>query len=531
MKLFLLIILCCSFVPAQSLKPELVVLISIDQMRADYFERYGKYFTGGLHRLYTAGVVYTNADLNYASSETGPGHAALGTGCYPWKSGIHGNEWIDPVTKRAVYCVEDSTAKPVAGEGGGFSPRNLAVPAIGDWLKKSSKNSKVISVSSKDRAAILMGGHRPDGAYWYGRKTGTMVTSDYYRTSIPHWAADFNASGWIEKNVPAAWTKMLPESAYAAIGPDEFSAEQPWKGKTAFPFEFTPGKKHEQMMGTPYGDHFVIDFSFAAIAGERLGQRGTTDLLCIGLSNCDYVGHASGPDSHEMFDLLLHVDQALSKLFAELDAKVGKGKYIVALSADHAVCPLPEYNAQFRNIPAKRYNYATEVKQKVDSLSAVLQQELKSTEEILIKNSFINYAAGYAAGWDSLRLEQRVKKGLLEIEAFADVYFRRDMISNAPLSQPYIQKFRNSYFSSRGEDYQYRIREFSIISSRTFGTTHGSPYRYDTHVPLIFWWEGAVPQKISRAVTTSDAAPTLINFAGYPFPSTIDGVVLKEVSR
>ena len=511
--------------------PKLVVFLSVDQMRPDYFERYGHLFQGGLKKLYTEGLVYTNADLNYASSETGPGHATLGTGCYPAKSGILGNDWIDPDSKRSVYCVEDSAAKPVEGNGGGYSAQNLVVPAIGDWLKEGSKGSKVVSISSKDRAAILMGGKRPDKVFWYDKKNGGMVTSDYYMKSLPAWTKAFNTSGWIQKNVPDSWTKSLPEAEYVKIGPDEYAAEEPWNESTVFPHLFTPEKKKEQIMGTPYGDMFLVDFALAAVTGEKLGQRSATDILCVSFSNCDYVGHGFGPDSHEILDLLVKLDRGLGKFFDTLDQTVGKDGYIVALSADHAVCPLPEYNAQFRKMDAKRYLYGTEIKPYLDSLSSLLKYEFNTSEDVIIKNSFINYTLAVKDGWDSVQLESKITNGLLNIEAFVDVYFRHELLSDNVSSKPFIQKFRNSYYAPRGEDFQYRIREHCIIASRSAGTTHGSPYRYDTHVPLLFWWNGVISQKIDREVHSADAAPSLAKFAGFAFPKNLDGVPLKEVSR
>lgn len=513
--------------------PKLVVFLSVDQMRADYFDRYGKYFTGGLHRLHAKGIVYTNADLNYATSETGPGHASLGTGCYPSASGIHANDWIDPETKKNVYCVEDSTAGPVDGLGGGFSPRNQVVPAIGDWLKGSpkGKNSKVVSISSKDRAAILMGGWEPDGAYWYSRKSGTMTTSDYYMSTLPSWAKEFNASGWIEKKVPDVWERLLPAAEYEKIGPDEFAAEQQWGNDTSFPHPFSEGKKKDQIMGSPFGDQLLMEFALAAVNGEKLGQRGSVDVLCVSFSNCDYVGHGFGPDSHELLDLLVRLDRQLEIFFAELDSRVGKDNYVVALSADHAVCPLPEFTSAFRNTPAKRYIYNEDIKPKLDSLSSLLKYELDTSEDVLIKNSFINYSLAVKDGWDTLALQREITKGLLSIDAFVDVYFRHEMLGTAPSDKAYIQKYRNSYFAPRGEDFQYRIRENCIISSRSFGTTHGSPYRYDTHIPLLFWWNGVKPQKIAREVHSVDAAPTLAKIAGIPLPARLDGVPLKEVVK
>lgn len=524
-----LLFCCLIFLSARTTTPKLIVFISIDQMRADYFERYGKYFTGGFHRLYTQGIVYTHADLNYATSETGPGHATLGTGCFPWKSGIHGNDWIDHTSLNDEYCVSDTTAREVEGSGGGMSPKNLQVTAIGDWLKQYSPSSKVIAVSTKDRAAILMGGKHPDAVYWYSKTTGRMVTSSYYMTSFPQWVKEFNNSDWIAKHVPTEWTKSLPESVYAKIGPDEFEAEAKWGDNTSFPHLFRNGKAAEQIVGSPYGDKFVIDFTKEAVQHEQLGQRSVTDLLCISLSNCDYVGHAQGPDSHEMLDLLVKIDGYLGDLFTYLDTAVGKDKYIVALSADHAVCPLPEYSARFLNTSAKRYIYSTDIKPKLDSLQQVLKKELNTTDDVIIKSAFLNYAAAAKVGLDSIQLEQRVKNGLLSIDAFVDVYFRRELTSREPSHKPFIEKYRHSYYAPRGEDFQRRIREYCIISSQPYGTTHGSPYSYDTHIPVIFWWNGVVPKKISHTVFSADIAPTLATFVGFKFPSGLDGKPLKEV--
>ncbi len=523
----LLLVSICAF--GKNPTPKLIVFISIDQMRADYFERYNQYFTGGFHRLYSKGIMFSNADLNYAASETGPGHATLGTGCYPWKSGILSNEWVEEQTLNEMYCVSDSTANTVDSVGGGFSPRNLVVTAIGDWLKQQSPKSKVITASTKDRAAILMGGKNADYAFWYDRTIDGMVTSDYYTKTLPQWVKTFNASQWSEKNVPAQWTKTLADSEYLKIGPDEFAAEAKRKNTTTFPHTFTLGKKAEEISGTPYGDKIIVDFAMDAVKNEKLGQRNVTDLLCISLSNCDYIGHAQGPDSHEMLDLLVNVDRYLGELFTYLDNNIGKDNYVVALSADHAVCPLPEFNSQFRNVAAKRYISATDIKPKIEKFNSMFKKELNSPDDILIKNAFINYSAGAKAGLDSIQLEEKVKAGLLSVEAYVDIYFRRELITRKKSDKMFIEKYRNSYYAPRGKDYLYRIRENCIISSRSSGTTHGSPYPYDTHVPLIFWWNSAIPKKITREVHTADAAPTLAKFAGFPFPKNLDGVSLNEV--
>lgn len=518
----------CSNKPAL---PKLVLLISIDQMRADYLERFGAEFTGGLGRLYREGIVYTNADLNYAASETGPGHASLATGSYPNVHGILANEWIDPKTRKKVYCVSDSTALPVEGEGGNHSPNNLTVTALGDWIKTHSLDSKVISVSAKDRAAILMGGKSPNGAYWYDGKTGHMVTSNYYMQTLPQWAKDFNAANWVEKNLPAAWEKLKSEEAYAAHGPDEMPGERKWNEDSSFPHAFSEEKKKSELLTSPYGDMLVLDFAAAALKGEQLGQRDVVDMLAIGLSCTDYVGHAFGPDSHEMHDHLLRLDIALGKFLEELEDELGEGEVLVAFSADHGVLPLPEYLTQIKNENARRVRVDEELKPKAEALKQRLLQEFGGKEPIIIENAFLNYAAAAKRGLDSLALENRLRAEVLKFDAIADVYFRRELLGSATADRAYLERFQRSYYPGRGEDFQIRYCENCLITSKPTGTTHGSPYRYDAHVPLVFFGAGIQAGRVEREVHVVDVAPTLAKFLSYDFPQRVNGAPLAEVLK
>jgi predicted AlkP superfamily pyrophosphatase or phosphodiesterase len=510
--------------------PRLIIFISVDQMREDYFERFAPYFTGGLRQLYTEGVFFSNASLNYASSVTCLGHATLSTGTYPMTSGIIDNEWLNPITRKSVYCVEDTLAGKVDGEGGGESPHNLLVTGIGDWLKTSSPKSKVITASGKDRAAILMGGKHPDCAYWYSRKNGHMVTSDYYTQHVPTWVTEFNHSQWIEKNVPPAWTKLLPESVYTKEGPDEFIAEATFNSSSSFPHQFEPGKKSEQLLSTPYGDLLMLDFAREAIRSEQLGQRGVADLLCLSLSDCDYIGHAFGSNSHEMIDHLVRLDRALGSFFDDAQKVVGVSSVLVVLSADHGVMPLPEFLTQFRHEHARRIIYQTEIKKQRDSLDQLLQKEWNIHEQIFENGGFLNYAAAARVGKDSLQVEGRAGQILRSIEGIADVYFRRELMDARIPDRPYLSQFRRSYYPPRGEDYQIRFCEDCLVSSHTTGTSHGSVYSYDTHVPIAFWGAGAKKAIVSREVHTVDIAPTLGRILNIEYPRTVDGVPLEELN-
>ncbi len=527
----LMLIFCVHFF-AQASQPKLVIFISIDQMRADYFERFDTLFSGGLKKLYNQGIVYKEANLNYASSETGPGHATLSTGTYPHKSGILANDWIDPTTRKSVYCVSDENAKSVEGEGGGFSAKNLAVTTIGDWLKKTSPNSKVVSISAKDRAAILMGGKNPDKVFWYQKKNGKMVTSNYYMQQLPEWAKKFNDEDWIEKNLPKQWEKSLPEKNYITIQPDEFFAETPWEGNTVFPHPFTEKKKTELILRSPYGDNLVLDFVKEAIIAEQLGKRDVSDLLCISLSDCDYIGHNHGPNSHEMVDHLVHLDKALGQFFDFVEKNIGKENFLVVLSADHAVFPLPEYLVQYTKISdARRILYNEEFVPQVGKINSALQKELNTQEVVLDEKGFLNYKIAKKMNVDSIQLEKEVYDGLLKIDCVAEVYFKRELASSQPFQKLYMKQFRNSYYVERGEDFQIRFKENYLVTPYKTGASHGTVYKYDTHVPIIFWWNDVQPQIIAKEVHTVDIAPTLAKILNVRYPNNLDGVVLEEIKK
>lgn len=334
-------ILVVSTTPRAAERPRLVVVIAIDQMRGDHLTKYAPLYGEGFKRLSTEGVHYLTADLNYAGTATGPGHATLGTGTYPWKSGIVANNFTERSTGKKVYCVADSTAGPVDGLGGKMSPRNLLSPGFTDWVKAASPASRVVSLSYKDRAAVLMGGRRPDAAYWFDRSAGRMGSSSYYMSTLPAWVREFNGSGWIEQHLPGAWTRLLPDSVYERFGPDDMPGEPLWLGTRTFPHVIEPGNKVGRLFSTPWGNDYLLDFAKAAIAGEGLGTREAVDVLWISLSTTDDIGSEFGPSSHEMIDNLVRIDRALGGFLAYLEKRFGRDGVTVALSGDHGVMQMP----------------------------------------------------------------------------------------------------------------------------------------------------------------------------------------------
>jgi predicted AlkP superfamily pyrophosphatase or phosphodiesterase len=510
------------------LRPQLVVILSIDQMRAEYLVRYASLYEKGFARLLREGVHFRTADLGYAGSSTGPGHATLGTGVYPWKSGIVANNYTERVTGRKVYCVADSLAEPVEGDGGRMSPRNLKATGLSDWLKSASSGSRVISISYKDRAAILMGGKRPDAAYWYDRRSGRMSSSSYYVPALPAWMGEFNASGWISKNLPRAWVKLRADSEYATFGPDDMPGETAWDGKRTFPHAIHPGREIDQLFNTPWGNDFLFDAARAAIRGEQLGKRGAVDLLWLSLSATDNIGSDFGSGSHEMIDNLLRLDAALGRFLADMESSHGPGGFMLVLTGDHGVMPLPEYERAFGTHPARRLDNRIAVERTVKGVDSVLRREFGITGRI-VRGGRINEAALLGSQLSPRMVEDRLRAALSGIDGVADVYFRSELLDPSTPDRPYLQKYRHSFDEERSPDYFIRDGEYCLNDADSTGTSHGTPYVYDTQVPLVFWGTGRAAVVIERPVHTVDLAATLAALYKLPVPADIDGVALREV--
>ncbi len=323
-------------------RPKLVLVLVIDQFRYDYLTRFRSYFVkGGFNRLLDGGAVFTDCRYDYATTITGPGHATLLTGAYPNVHGIIGNDWYDRDQKREVYCVEDLGTRMVANReqasaSPGFSPRNLTASTLGDELRLATDfRAKAVSISLKDRAAVLMGGHSPSAAYWYNTGMGGFVTSTYYMPTLPTWVDEFNHQTPAKQYCGQEW-QALPETPRA-------------NGKVLSEFQPSPGvacpdsKFLHWLDNTPYMNQIELGFAAAAIRSEHLGRGPETDILTLSLSVNDYIGHRFGPYSQEVEDATLRTDRYLAAFFDELDKLVGLDNVWIAFSADHGVAPSPAF--------------------------------------------------------------------------------------------------------------------------------------------------------------------------------------------
>lgn len=528
--------------------PALVVVISIDQFRGDYLERFRPHFSaGGFNLLLERGAVFVDAHHRQAYTKTGPGHAVMLTGVHADLHGIIGNDWLDNVTYERISCVGDPAAPIIGLPLGaaprrpgvddpylGRSPRNLLAATVGDELKVArGGRPKVIGIAEKDRAAILMTGRLADAAYFI--EHGRMVSSTYYLPALPAWVDAWNAARKIDAYFGRVWDRLLPAEAYAGVGPDDAEGEDARSGqlgrtlpKTITGGATAPGAEfYEAFENTPFGNDVVEDFAETAIVAENLGGReGVTDVLCLGFSANDHVGHLWGPDSHEVMDTAVRTDRTLERFFKFLDARLGLDRCLVVLTADHGIAPMPERLAALRPVvPAGRIEGAT--------VLAAAEQALNRAFGTLAEGRrwVVRDDASILLFPDSLREKQVdrvaaqnvVRDALLTLD-FVQAAYTRDQLERGAVTDDYGRRMRLSFNRARSGDVIYQAKPYYF--SRASGSNHGTPYRYDTHVPLVFCGPGVAPGRHPGRVGTDDLAPTLAHLLGLVAPPQAGGRVL-----
>lgn len=518
-------------------RPRLAVVLVVDQMRADYLERYADLYTGGLARLRREGAWFTDGHVQHALTYTAPGHASVATGRHPAHHGIVANDWFDRDARKTVYAAEDPQAPPALASGSadlpGRSPRLLEGPGFGDWLKAAEPDARVFSVALKDRSSVLMGGQRPDRAYWYAAEVAGYVSSTWYADGAPPpaWVATFNASGAALLRFAQGWTRLRDLSVYLRSGPDRVDAEADGK-RTEFPHLFddgTPGARAafaKELLTTPFGDELTLKFARALVDAEQLGADGTPDLLMISCSSADYVGHAYGPHSHEVEDYYLRLDGYVGELLTYLDEHVGKDRYVLALTADHGALPLPE-EARLRGHPAARRVVEGVYKTQARSAALVGLATLKLPETALMHlgedGLWLDAAVAEAAGVTPADMRAAVATALRGLDFVADSFTADELAGPVDPQRPFMTGYQRSYFAARSPDVVLRFKEWNLVDARERGTSHGSPYAYDTHVPVLFFGAGVRAGLHAQPAGTVDVAPTLAALLGIKTPGDLDG--------
>lgn len=520
-------------------KPRLVVGIVVDQMRREYLDRfYHKYGEGGFRRLMDQGFDLKNAHYNYVPTYTGPGHASVYTGTTPAVHGIIGNDWYDKNLKQGVNCVSDpkQQAVGVPSKEGQVSPWRMLSTTITDELKISSqKRSKVIGVSIKDRGAVLPAGHMGDAAYWYDDPSGTFISSTHYLKKLPAWVESFNKQGLPAKYLSQAWTTLYPIGQYTASSPDDspYEVVMGGKEKPVFPYKFEATNKtgYGALTATPFCNDFLTEFAKAAVDGEKLGQQSETDFLAISYSTPDAIGHAMGPQAIEVEDTYLRLDKNLADLFQHLDTKVGKGNYTVFLTADHAVAEVAQYLMDSK-VPAGYFNEAqlknnlTEFLGKYfpdrDLIEAVSNNQIFFNDDLFSSNP-------RNSGVDLIIASELISKYLLTVEGVANVYtenvIRQGRYEEAGIKGMVIR----GYHAKRSGDVAFVTEPGWFNSGRIQGSTHGSPYTYDTHVPILFYGAGIKQGSTVHYHSVTDIAPTLSILLKIKFPSGCTGQPIAEL--
>ena len=516
--------------PPEDAGGRLVVVVVFDQLRGDYLARWSSLFgPDGFEKLKAGGVWYSQAHIPYAVTTTGPGHATLSTGLPPSRHGVVDNAWFDRARGKLTYCAAGDRAYdrvPSLGgadsaAGGGQSPDRLLAPAVGDALVAANRG-RVFSLALKDRAAVLLGGKSPTGAFWFDAGSGQFVTSGYYRDRLPPWAKDYNAGKPAERFAGRDWTRLLDPAVYDRhAGPDAGAGEG---AANLFPHRVPAGAKtYDAVVASPAGNELVWEFAQAAIDAEGLGQRGGTDLLLLGFSANDYVGHAYGPDSQEVLDVTVRSDKLLAEVVAKLTEKLGADRLSVVVSADHGVCPLPE-RALASHPEARRFDpvatYAP--------LNAVLDARFGAgdkpgqwVERLDFPWLYLNQRHLAARGLDRAAVEQVAADWAGHRPEVAEAAFPRSLLAGPPLTEPLARAAQLSFHPDRCGDVYLLARPYTYPGGKlASGTTHGSPHPYDTHVPIVAFGVG-VPKLGERPGRVSSllVAPIVAHCLGLdPLP-------------
>ncbi len=520
---------------ANGKKPKLIVGITVDQMRYDYLERYWDDFgNDGFKRLLGEGFICRNMQYNYMPTYTGPGHASIFTGTTPAYHGIIQNDWYERSSGKIIYCSSDSTVNGVGtnSAAGKMSPQYLLATTLGDELKMFSNNrSKVIGIAMKDRGAILPAGRMADAAYWFvGAQEGVWSTSSWYMTELPQWVKNFNASGLAESYMQKTWTLEKPDSCYDESMADNNAFESPFKGtlRPVFPHNLnelrSANSNFDLIKATPYGNNMTIDFAKATIENEQLGKDVITDMLCMSFSSTDYIGHQFGIHSRETQDCYIKLDKLLAEFLNYLDNTVGKGEYTIFLSADHGGAPTPSYLMEEK---------ASAGYWKSDNLEMAVEQMLIDTYgagDWVInesnQNIFLNRKLIAEKKLNLKQMQMEVAQFVQDQPNVAMAFNASDLDREAG-KIPMANKVQLGYSAKMSGDVIYVLHPGYIEYGMT-GTTHGSPYVYDSHVPGIFFGCGIAHGESYKRTNITDIAPTISSICNMSFPNACIGQPIIE---
>lgn len=540
--LFLSLLIACSTImysQAKVKRPNLIVGIVIDQMRYDYLLRFAdKYGEDGFKRLLNNGYSLQNLHFNYMPTYTAVGHTSIYTGTTPFYHGIISNNWYDKKQKKSIYCVNDDNYKTIGNDGkvGKKSPHRLITTTITDQLRLAQNmNGKTIGIALKDRAAILPAGHTANAAYWFdGGDNGQWISSSYYMQELPAWVKKFNKSGKADEYLNHPWNTLYDIKTYTESIEDDNNFEATFNGeeRPVFPHNIpalrSKNNNYSLIKAIPAGNSITVDFVEAAIIGEKLGKGKYTDFLTISFSSPDYIGHQFGVASKEIEDNYLRLDKDIARLLEFLDKTVGETNYTLFLTADHAAVQVPSY-LQSLKIPAgyfdtkKFQTYVNEITKKYFN-SDQLVENVSNYQIFLDKNKIESLNLNY---------NEVAEKISQEIINYDNIY---KSITACTLQKTLITKgilslIQNGYNQKLSGDILYVLNPATIPSTNRKGTTHGSAFSYDTHVPAIFYGKGIKSGISRKKYHITDIAPTIANLLQIEFPNANTGIIIEEIFK
>ena len=542
-RFFYIICLCLLFncqsklIDNNSSSPKILVGVVVDQMRYDYLTRLSNKFSNdGFNRLINQGFNCTNNHYNYVPTVTGPGHSSIATGSSPSINGIVGNNWYDRNIKEEIYCATDLSYENIGGNAyyGKKSPNNLLTLTFADQNRITNKmKSKTISISIKDRGAIFMGGKNANAAYWfYGKNKGEWITSSYYMNDLPSWVREFNEPENISSFINR-WELLHDLKRYDLRREDDNDFEKLFKGKDNSSFPYLTEALMEENDGfdmiseTPFGNSMTTDFAIAAIEGEKLGEDDFTDVLTISYSSTDYIGHNFGVFSLETEDTYLRLDLEIKRLLDYLDKKIGKNNYSLFLTADHGALEVPAYlnSKGMKAMSVDKYKF-------IKSVSKYLAETFGSKrmiEHSVNNNIYINYEVVKSLDLKLDVVKQKIVNHLNTYDFINSAYSLDEIITASKLTN-YQELIKKGYYPERSGDIVF-VLEPNVIIYGDRGTTHGSGYDYDTHVPLIFYGNGINKGETSVRTEITDIAPTINELLGIENSSAYSGKILDFVIK
>ncbi len=519
-------------------QPRLIVGIVVDQMRYDYLAKYyNKFSENGFKKLLQQGFNCKNTNYNYAPTYTGPGHASVYTGTTPSFNGIVSNNWFVRETGKTIYVADDPSVQTVGSpseKAGKMSPHNMLSSTIGDELRLfTNLKSKVIALALKDRAAILPGGFLSNGSFWFDSESGNFITSTFYAQELPKWVSDFNAQRLADKYLSQPWNTLLPVGQYTESASDDNPYEGLYKGETKpvfphnLPAMFTK-TDYEVLRSTPFGNSITKDIALAALKGENLGKGEYTDFLAISFSATDYIGHKMGPQSVEIEDTYLRLDLDLAEIIGYLEKNYGKDNFLLFLTADHAAAYVP---SELTDLKMSAGYFSDKIFS--DSLKDYLNKKYNETNlvsSVMNNQVYLNHTLIKQKNLVIKSIEDDIVSCALTFKGIANAY-TADQLNGPALKNKSAGLIQNGFYIKRSGDVALLLEPQWLDDYGRTGTSHGSTYSYDTHVPLLWYGWNIKPGATSEQVDITDIAPTIASFLNIMAPNACTGKPIIALTK